>query len=474
MKYKITAAVIAALLILLFAGVFYNSGKIKHGVKIEGISFSGYSLSTAESKLNNIYGKKGKDYKIILSYGNKTWEIKANDININYDTRAAANNAYDVGRTKGFFENIYDSIALLISGKNIQVPVDFNRNMLNQKLQVIAKEINAPAKNAWITVDSDGRLIKNPDKPGVKMDSEKTINLIKESISVMPDQSIKIAVIKDKPKYTMNDIKNINGEIGRAETIFNQGQANRASNIRNALAKINGTIMLDGEVFSLNQVLGPRVSDNGYKDAPVILNDELVPGMGGGVCQVATTLYKASLQGCLQIIERKHHSFPPVYIPAGQDATIAGDYIDFKMKNNLKSTIFIRSINKGNKIVVSLYSQKPDDGRKVKIESQVLEVVEPGPQQIIKDGSLESGAVRTERAEKKGYKVAVFRNIYINNNLLKRELISSDVYRPIRGIIRVGTGQKRITQEVIQNVIPSIDDIQNEFIEEPDNPPEMN
>ena len=465
---------VVILALICFISVFSNSSKIKNGVKIEGISFSGYGLDNAKIKLNDMYRKKRDEYIIILAYGEKTWKIRSGEINVKYDTNAALNNAYNLGRVKGFFENIYDSTALLISGKDVQVPVIFDKKILSDKLLKIAKEVSSPAKNASIKVETDGTLTKKVDKPGIKMNIEKTSMLVQESISRKSEQIVNIVVVEDKPKYTIKDIENINEEIGRAETVFNQGQANRVSNIRNAIKKINGTILLTGEVFSLNKTLGPRNSDNGYMDAPVILNDELVPGMGGGVCQVATTLYKASLQACMEVVERKHHSFPPAYIPAGQDATIAGEYIDFKLKNNLKSSILINSINKQNKIIISFYSQKPDFERKVKIESQILEVVEPGPQQIIRDSSLQSGFAKTEKTEKKGYKVAVFRNIYNGSNLVSRERISFDVYRPIRGVIRIGTGERRATQEVIRNIFPSIDDIQNEFIEEPDNPPEIN
>ncbi|MGE5474219.1 MAG: VanW family protein [Ignavibacteriales bacterium] len=474
MKPKIAVLITVALLILVFfAGLFSNSNKIKNGVKIEGVSFSGYSIDKAEEKLNDVYDTK-KNFVITLYYQGKAWTISSSDINVNYDTKTAVNNAYYSGRTSGFFGNFFDSIVFLVSGKNVQVPVSFDRRVLFQKLQVIAKEINSSAANASIIINPDGTLIKKPEKPGVKMDFGKTLKILEESITAMTDQSIQIAVLNDKAKITMKDIEDIDSEIGRAETVYNENQANRVSNIKNALKRIRGTIILPGEVFSLNKTLGPRNQDNGYKDAPVILNDELVPGMGGGICQVATTMYKASLQACLKVVERKHHSFPPVYVPVGQDATIAGDSIDLKIKNNLNTSIFINTMNKGNRIIISYYSKKPNYKRKVRIESQILEVVEPGPQQIIKDGSLEIGTITTEKPEKKGYKAAVFRNIYDGINLISREKISLDVYRPIRGVIRMGTGEKRATQEVIQNIFPSINDIQNEFIEEPDNPPEIN
>lgn len=472
LKSKIAVIGIAASFILIcFIVMFSNSNKIKSGVKIEGVSFSGYTVDKAESELNNIYNKK-KKYRIRLAYQGRIWEINPNDINLYYDTKTAVSNAHSLGREKGFLGDIYDSFIFLISGKNIQVPVTFDNKILSRKLQEIAKEINTPAVNASIIVEADGTIVRRLDKPGIKMDINKTSMLIHDSISEMSDKTVNIVVTEDRPRLTIKDLENIDGEIGRAETVFNQSQANRVSNIRNALKRISGTIILPGEVFSLNKTLGPRNQENGYKDAPVILNDELVPGMGGGICQVATTMYKASLQACLEIVERKHHSFPPVYVPVGQDATIAGDSIDFKIRNNLKTSVLINGINKQNRIIISFYSKKPDYNRKVRIESQVLEVVEPGPQQIIRDGSLEIGAVNTEKSEKKGYKAAVFRNIYNGSSLISRERISFDVYRPIRGVIRIGTGERKGEQEVIQNIFPSINDIQNEFIEEPDNPPD--
>lgn len=474
MKYKIAfTAIFITLGIILFAGVFSNPNRIKNGIRIEGVNFSGYSINNAEEKLKSIYRRKNEDYKIRLSCKGKEWFINYRDLEPVYDTETALKNAYESGRNKGFFRDIYDSVIIFFTGKNVQVPVNFNKKLLYKKLEIISKEIDAPAKNASIKIEPNGILSKTPDILGRKMDMAKTSQLIAENISNMSEQAVEIPVIIDKPKYTLKDIEQIDGKIGSAETVFNQGQGNRVSNIREALQRISGTILLQGELFSLNEVLGPRNQENGYRDAPVIVNDELVPGMGGGVCQVATTLYKASLQACLQIVERKHHSFPPAYVPVGQDATIAGDYIDFKFKNNLKACIFIYCENKGNRIIIRFYSKKPDKQRKIKIESQILEVSEPGPQEIIRDGSMQIGEVKTERAEKKGYKVKVFRNIYDGPSLVSREQVSFDEYHPVRGVIRIGTAERKVTNEVIQNIFQNTDGGGNNLIEEPDNPPDI-
>lgn len=470
---KLVAAAFIVLFVIMVFFLFSAGNKIKNGVKIEGVSFSGYTKQEAMDRLNKIYLDKLKNSAIILSYKNKTWEIPYKEINARFDLESAVEKAFNIGRDEGTINNFFDSIAILIKGCNVRVVISYDKNKLNSKVKELEKIINSPGKDAAIVVEKDNSLRIVPEQSGLKLEVDKAVQLIEDNISSASNSIIQLPVQIDLPKYTAEQLKEINAQIGYGRTNFNSGEKNRSANIRNALARINGTILLPGEVFSLNTVLGPRSEKNGYMNAPVILNDELVPGVGGGVCQVATTLYKSVLEGCFKVVERQHHTFPPAYVPVGQDATIAGNYIDFKFRNNTDYPLFISAQAPKSSINIKIYTKVTLPVYKVKIESQVLEVEDPGPDEIIQDSSIPVGETKVERQAKKGYKVAVYRNIYEAGKLIKRELVSNDYYKPIRGNVKIGTGVVEPEKDVmIQDylLLPNKDE---KSIEEPDNPPDM-
>lgn len=441
-----------------------GGNRIRSGVKVEGISLSGHTKQKAIEKLA-IFSKKIDNAKIFFTYQGKTWEVSYKDIKVKYDILSAVENAFKIGRSKNIFKNFYEALTTMIYGYNIKIGFSYDKNKLNKQLQNIEKAVTTSPRNALLIIEKE-KLKIIPEQPGNKLDYNTTIQLVEKHIGSLEEKNfITLPIIQVTPKYTAEHLKLIDSEIGRGETLFNPNETNRVSNIKNALRKINGTILLPGEIFSLNNTLGPRNEIHGYKSAPVIINNELVPGVGGGVCQVATTLYKSILQACLEIIERKHHTFPPAYTQIGQDATIAGNYIDFKFKNSRPHPVCIFAEALYNKIIIRIFSKKDSPNKKVKIESQILAVEDPPPDTIITDDNLAKGTVKTERISRKGYKVAVYRNIYEGNTLIKRELISIDEYKPIRGIVKIGIGITQPTTETLfqeKNEFPQINqDIKN-------------
>lgn len=186
--------------------------------------------------------------------------------------------------------------------------------------------------------------------------------------------------------------------------------------------------------------LGTRTKENGYKDAPVIVKGKLIEGVGGGVCQVTTTLYVAVLEAKLEIVERVNHSIPLGYVAAGQDATISEGYIDFKFINNKDYPFLISASVEGSRVVIRLLGKRDAARNKVKLRSVITEYLNPPKDEIIIDDTLPAGTAEVERKPVRGLKVVVFRETYDENNrLIEKEKISEDVYQPVRGRIRVSS-----------------------------------
>src|SRR5439155_24386156 len=147
----------------------------------------------------------------------------------------------------------------------------------------------------------------------------------------------------------------INTRLATYSTALGGSSSNRRHNIRVACQAIDGTVLLPGDVFSYNNVVGPRSERAGFRTAPVIIRGELVPGTGGGICQVSSTLYNAALLADLKIVRRSHHQFPVHYVPPGRDATVAYGSLDLRFANSLSEPIALDVKSSGSRVIVHVF-----------------------------------------------------------------------------------------------------------------------
>lgn len=147
-------------------------------------------------------------------------------------------------------------------------------------------------------------------------------------------------------------------KLAQYSTYYDAKNETRSSNMANAVSKINNLKMSEGDTFSFNQTVGKRTVTSGYKEAHVIVNGELTDGLGGGICQVSSTLFQAVLRANLEIVSRTNHSLTISYVPVGGDATVDWNSKDFQFRNNLNSDIKISMVCKGGKITCTVYSKK--------------------------------------------------------------------------------------------------------------------
>ena len=214
-------------------------------------------------------------------------------------------------------------------------------------LQELAEELNEPPRSAFIDPQS-GEII--PEAPGWRLD----IPLTRERLLEAPARSSVLPVLIElDPEITAAHFSAVRKEIGAYRTWIGGG-GNRAANIILATTSLNNYLLLPGEIFSFNTVNGPRTAERGYRPAPVIVGSTVVPGLGGGVCQVSTTLYNAVLRANLEVIERYPHSQPIGYVPRGMDATVA-DTLDFRFRNNSDHLVMIRASNWGGSVDIQIW-----------------------------------------------------------------------------------------------------------------------
>ena len=315
----------------------------------------------------------------------------------------------------------------------IEIPVE-HQQAKDIDLDQIYKEVYKEPKDAYIE-----------EKPFKLHIEEQGLDF-----AISMDKAKKI-LEKDKKTYTI-PLKIINPKIKTADlgdklfketlskytTIYDAGNASRGTNIQIAARTINGTIILPGETFSYNGVLGNTSKDKGYQLGGSYVNGKVVPAYGGGICQVSSTLYNAVLYANLQIVERYNHSYSVSYVPAGRDATVSYGGKDFKFKNSRTYPVKIVANAKNGVISVALKGIKEEKEYDIELTSTVLSTT-PYATTYQENKDLKEGKQKVIQVGHEGKKSKAYKIVKYNGKTISKTLLSSDTYRPMNRIIEKGT-----------------------------------
>lgn len=219
-------------------------------------------------------------------------------------------------------------------------------------------------------------------------------------------------------------------------TNYNVKEKERSENVRLAADTINDVILMPGQEFSYNNVVGERTTERGYKVAKVYQEGQVVDGLGGGICQVSSTLYNAVVKADLEVLERRNHSLPVSYVKLGRDATVVYGSVDFRFRNNQQYPIRIESSASGGTLTIKICGIQTNSDRTVDIETETVAVLN-FTEKNIEDASLPMGTSKIIQTGKKGYKVKSYRVTKENGVEVERKLISTDTYSPIAQIKKV-------------------------------------
>ncbi|MBO6243811.1 MAG: VanW family protein, partial [Clostridia bacterium] len=389
---------VAIILILILGFTFYNAfnTNIINGVHIKGIDVSNMSKADAKYQVDT-YIEQNLPEEIKLKYNDFETTVSLSQIDVSFDTRAASNSAYTVGRQGNFLENNFYVFSTLFSNVNIEPVLKMDKAQLSKNLEEMSSQLPDSVVQSSYYVE-DNNLIVTSGKSGNVVDVEKTIETISNSIQTLSckDNPIDISVKTQEPDKI--DIQKIHDEIYKepvdayytkepfsvypsengldfnisieeANAIINSEQKdeyaipvkvlypnittnmigteafpdllstfstnyaasnrNRTTNLILAANKINGTVIMPGETFSYNKVVGERTIAAGYREAPIYVKGEVVDGLGGGICQITSTLYNAAVYANLEITQRTNHQFVPSYVSASRDATVVYGALDF-------------------------------------------------------------------------------------------------------------------------------------------------
>ena len=345
-----------------------ESQKVISGVQADGASISGLNEEGTRRAFEGI--ASSKIHTINFTYGDKTFSIQPSDINWTPNVDEATKNALSYGRSSNSsIDNLKDQIQTALNGREVNLTANYDENLLNEKLNAIAADINCQPINAYCDLDNSGNVVKYAGVVGKHLDTEAIAQSLKDPLNSLNVQdNIELTPEETQPFVTTEDIEQIDSVLGQYTTSFYLGD--RGDNISLAASSINDTLLKPGWTFSFNDVVGERSYSNGYKTAGVILNGRPAQGVGGGICQVSSTLYNAVLLAGLTPTERTPHYFPSSYIASGRDATVAYGQIDLKFRNDLPHNVYVLAYTYGPRITCYILGTKADlDGNTIRIET---------------------------------------------------------------------------------------------------------
>lgn len=445
-EFLVALLLLLILLIIVSSIVFLSGDKISPNISIGGMDVGRLTQEQALSELKDTFGKNIKDAYIPLVYEDKAWELKYENINFEYDFEIAVSEAYYIGRVGNIFKRYLDALSTRLEKRDIPIKFTYDSEAILKNLDVIAKEINRDAVDASIRLQAKGFVI-TAEKQGVRLNNNKAAEIINKRVKNYDISIVELPVEIIEAEIKKSDLENITEKLGEYSTKFNAANVGRSYNIKLATKSVTDVLVRPGQVFSLNKTIGPRLAKYGYKTAKVIINNEYVDGIGGGICQVSTTLYNAALLSNMKIVERKNHSMPSAYVGLGRDATISGDYIDLKFENNSKYPIYIYGEVKGDQVKFSIYGKKDIPTRSVKIRTEVVRKIQPRIK-IIEDKTLSVGTEIVEKKPKAGYVVKSYRIVMENGKEVFVEPLYTDTYRVSDGVKRVGTKVAEATEYI--------------------------
>ena len=415
----------------LFAPTVYQ------GVYIANVEVGGKTREEI-AQLLATWQKAQKTRPILLVYEERTFRIEPENLDYSIDEAATAEAVWLIGREGSIWERLKKIRRAEAEGWSIPLAIQYNESKLDSIVQQLSETVSVSPRNASLSLWT-GKVV--PEEPGRELNTAELKTLLLQALAQTDAGTVMLPVAVVYPEITASELaqNGIKELVAMYTTEFNAADAGRTANVTLAAQKLTGSLLYPGQVFSYNATVGPREKSRGFKEAMEIINGEYVPGVGGGVCQVSSTLYNAVLLAGLEIVERANHSKPLSYVPLGRDATVVYNLLDFKFVNNSPAPVMLVAETAGNKLHVGIFGLRLPE-RSIDIVTSRELVIQPA---VIKkpDTSLLPGETKVEKPGTPGYEVTVVRVIRdAAGREVQRELVSRDTYLPDNTLVRFGPG----------------------------------
>ncbi|MDR5683069.1 MAG: VanW family protein [Armatimonadota bacterium] len=411
------------------AGTFYD------GIWIEDLHLGGL---TREQALEHLRARVQARVQrpIVIRAGDRTWRRTAGELGLRSDLYGTVRRAFGVGRAGGLVDRLRMRWRLRSEPLRLAIPFSVDPAALRAFVDQAAAQVGTQPQDARLWVQ-DGQVRIVPGRDGTTIDHAAAARIL--AVAAREGwERVTLPLAAVRPRWTAERLQAMGiREVVATYTTHFPDVPNRNFNIALAASKLRGILLLTGEEFSFNRVVGPRTRAAGYREAPVILNDEFVPGDGGGVCQVSSTLFNVVLFADLKILARTNHSAPVSYLPLGRDAAVSYGSLDLRFRNDGPPLLMWAEV-RGRALTISLYGTRRS-GREVAILVTDVQVL-PAPEGEIRrpDPGLPVGATQV-LAAKRGFRATTVRIVREQGVVVRREVVAHSYYKPVPKIVKFGT-----------------------------------
>lgn len=414
-----------------------NVNSFYEGVYVDDISLSGLTKKEALQKLEEANNERLKKVNITLLWDEEKIKYNCDEFDVSFDTETILEEAWQVGRN-GERKDRYNYVMSLIDN-----PIHFETIMRVDPTPIEAKvratvlfreklpgEAAVEFKPDKKVDQSEWFTYKEPDI-GIQTDPDALWLSISKAFKDKTYGEIEIPKWEVAPTVTIEDLKQMTQQIVKFKSRMSRNR-NREHNIRLACSMINGTILLPGEEFSMNQTTGKRTAAKGFREASIIVGgNQLVPGIAGGVCQVSGTLFNAVVRADLEITERHHHSFELSYLKRGRDATVNYGTADLRFKNNKDTPVYISMYTIGLDVYAEVYGTPLPDGKTIDMYVKTTRTEKPGPTKYIADKDVPVAESPMLIKARTGIRCTSYKNYYDKDGkLIEQVPLFNDYYKP--------------------------------------------
>lgn len=446
-KLRLVLLIIGLLITVSFLSVFaavyvlqvVHREAIVPGVRVEGIDVGGLDRRQALDLVRRHIPQPSPDSVLVfLCPEGYTRKNNYGDLHYAHDYEATIERTLQIGKQLEGLEGWRALFKVAYTGVELELETDFDRNALRTILEQIKAESGYPPEDSRIAYDGE-KVALLPGTPGRELDIQATMEHVEQTR--LRQHRILLVFREIEPELSLDSLKYLNTRFGFYLTTFDPADCGRTHNIQLASKLLNNQVVNPEEIFSLNQVLGPRIPENNYVLAPVFVGGRLVPGYGGGICQVASTLYNAVLDAELPVIERHGHSQPVPYVPPGRDATLVKGILDFRFQNNRLYPLLLSSRVEKDKLMISIYGHA-SDAQNIVYQTKTEREIIPHQAVFRIDQTLKSGEIKVLVPGRDGYEVTTYQVATVNNEVMQREIISQKRVEPQTAVILVAPADK--------------------------------
>ena len=366
--------------------------------------------------------------------------ITAEEMGITTDVDTAVEEANAIAKYGDLISRYKETKDLEKENKVVNLPLTLDKQATANKIYEHRDELNIAAVDNSFRIEN-GNFVFIPGKTGNEVNIVESVYSIRDFINnEWSPEKTEIALVIDEvqPRGSEEELSKLTSVLGTFQTNFGSSAAGRAQNVRNACDKINGTILYPGEEFSTYETISPFTQENGYGIAGAYENGQVVESVGGGVCQVATTLYNAVIRAELDVTMRYNHSMMVSYVPPSDDAAIAGTYKDFRFKNNMDTPVYIEGTSDGGILTFKVYGvENRPSNRVVSFESETVEKKDIEVQiNVSSDHDL--GYIATTQSAHQGVVARLWKIVTVDGVQQSREIFNKSTYNSSPKIITVG------------------------------------